>query len=176
MTALGLLTITGELEPRGPAAAFILTDDQVQTVGEGAKRFPVLATINGQTLRLSIARMRGEYLLGLSKANREAAGVQAGDTVTLELALDAAPREVTTPAALAQALAADPAAQQAFDRLAFTRVFRELTGHGIGRRMHEPPTAVRSCSPTAESGDPQHLTGGRARISERSLQAVARQV
>lgn len=117
---MGSLTITGELVPRGPAAAFILTDDQVQTVGEGAKRFPVLATINGQTLRLSVARMRGEYLLGLSKANREAASVQAGDTITLELELDAAPREVTTPAALAQALAADPGAQQAFDGLAFT--------------------------------------------------------
>jgi len=117
---VGSLTITGELVPRGPAAAFILTDDQVQTVGEGAKRFPVLATINGQTLRLSVARMRGEYLLGLSKANREAASVQAGDTITLELELDAAPREVTTPAALAQALAADPGAQQAFDGLAFT--------------------------------------------------------
>lgn len=117
---MGSLTITGELVPRGPAAAFILTDDQVQTVGEGAKRFPVLATINGQTLRLSVARMRGEYLLGLSKANREAASVQAGDTITLELELDAAPREVTTPAALAQALAADPGAQQAFDGLAVT--------------------------------------------------------
>jgi hypothetical protein len=117
---MGSLTITGELEPHGPAAAFVLTEDQVQAVGEGAKRFPVRATINGQTLRLSVARMRGEYLLGLSKANREAAGVQAGDTVTLELELDAAPREVAVPPALAQALAADPGARQAFDGLAFT--------------------------------------------------------
>jgi uncharacterized protein YdeI (YjbR/CyaY-like superfamily) len=117
---MGSLTITGELEPHGPAAAFVLTEDQVQAVGEGAKRFQVRATINGQTLRLSVARMRGEYLLGLSKANREAAGVQAGDTVTFELELDAAPREVTVPLALAQALAADPGAQQAFDGLAFT--------------------------------------------------------
>jgi hypothetical protein len=118
--AMGSLTITGELVPRGPAAAFVLTDEQVQAVGEGAKRFPVIATINGHELRLSVARMRDEYLLGLSRANREAAGVQAGDTVTLELKLDAAPREVTPPPALAQALAADPAAQQAFDQLAFT--------------------------------------------------------
>lgn len=117
---MGSLTITGELEPHGPAAAFVLTEDQVQAVGEGAKRFPVRATINGQTLRLSVARMRGEYLLGLSKANREAAGVQSGDRVTFELELDAAPREVTVPVALAQALAADPGARQAFDGLAFT--------------------------------------------------------
>jgi hypothetical protein len=38
--------------------------------------------------------MRGEFLLGLSKANREAAGLRAGDEVTLELELDSAPREV----------------------------------------------------------------------------------
>jgi bacteriocin resistance YdeI/OmpD-like protein/uncharacterized protein DUF1905 len=117
---MGSLTIIGELEPHGPAAAFVLTEDQVQAVGEGAKRFPVRATINGQTLRLSVARMRGEYLLGLSKANREAVGLQAGETVTFELELDAAPREVAIPPALAQALSADPGAQRAFGGLAFT--------------------------------------------------------
>jgi bacteriocin resistance YdeI/OmpD-like protein/uncharacterized protein DUF1905 len=117
---MGSVTITGELVPRGPAAAFVLTDEQVQAVGEGAKRFPVLATINGHSLRLSVARMGGEFLLGLRKANREAAGLTAGDTVTLQLELDAAPREVATPPALAQALAADRPAQQAFDALAFT--------------------------------------------------------
>jgi hypothetical protein len=120
MTAMGSLTITGELVPRGPAAAFVLTDEQVAVVGEGAKRFPVKATIGGHTLQLSVARMGGEFLLGLSKANREAAGVQAGDEVTLELELDSAPREIDVPEALAGALAADPGAQQAFDRLAFT--------------------------------------------------------
>ncbi len=112
--------MTAELVARGPAAAIVLTEEQVQAVGEGAKRFPVRATINGRELRLSVARMRGEYLLGLSRANREAADVSAGDTVTVELELDAAPREVPTPPALAQALAADPTAQAAFDRLAYT--------------------------------------------------------
>lgn len=117
---MGSLTITGELVPRGPAAAVILSDEQVQAVGEGAKRFAVRATINGHELSLSVARMRGEYLLGLSRANREAAGVQAGDTVQLRLELDVAAREVAVPPALTTALADDPEARQAFDRLAFT--------------------------------------------------------
>ena len=116
----GCLTTTGELVSRGPAAAFVLTDEQVAEVGEGAKRFPVKATINGHVLRLSVARMRGEFLLGLSRANREAAGVQAGDEVRLELELDLTPREVDVPEALEAALAADPSARQAFDKLAFT--------------------------------------------------------
>lgn len=120
MTAMGSLSIIGKLVPRGPAAAFVLTDEQVAVVGEGAKRFPVKATINGHTLQLSVARMRGEFLLGLSRANREAAGVEAGHEVALELELDCAPREVDVPETLAAALADDPGAQQAFDKLAFT--------------------------------------------------------
>jgi len=46
--------------------------------------------------------------------------VQAGDTVTLALRLDTAPREVEIPEPLARALDADPEARAAFDRLAFT--------------------------------------------------------
>ena len=117
---MGQLTITAELVPKGPAAAFILDDEQVATVGEGAKRFPVVATVNGYTWRTSVARMGGEFMLGLSKAVREAAGVQAGDTVDLELSLDTAERTVEIPAPLAAALDADPAVRAAFDGLAFT--------------------------------------------------------
>jgi uncharacterized protein YdeI (YjbR/CyaY-like superfamily) len=51
---------------------------------------------------------------------RDAAGVQAGDTVEVELELDTAPREVETPAALADALALDPQARSAYEGLAYT--------------------------------------------------------
>ncbi len=132
---MGALTVTAELVPRGPAAAFVLTDQQVAVVGEGAKRFPVKATINGHPLRLSVARMGGEFLLGLSKANREAAGVHAGDQVTLELELDSAPREVDVPEALAAALAADPEAKRAFDKLAFTH--RKEFAHWIAEAKRD---------------------------------------
>jgi uncharacterized protein YdeI (YjbR/CyaY-like superfamily) len=64
--------------------------------------------------------MRGEFLLGLNRAVREEAGVEAGDTVSVELALDAAPRKLELPAALADALAADATARAAFDGLAYT--------------------------------------------------------
>jgi bacteriocin resistance YdeI/OmpD-like protein/uncharacterized protein DUF1905 len=117
---MGSLITSAELVVRGPAAAVVLTDEQVEAVGAGAKRFPVRATLNGHTLRLSVARMRGEFLLGLSRANREAAGVQAGDTVELVLELDEGPREVQTPPALAAALGADPEAQRIYDALAYT--------------------------------------------------------
>jgi hypothetical protein len=114
------IKLRGELVARGPAAAFILDDDQVATVGEGAKRFPVVATVNGYTWRTSVARMRGEFMVGLSREVREGAGVQAGDTVTLELSLDSEPRTVEVPPALAEALDDDPQAKAAFEGMAFT--------------------------------------------------------
>lgn len=117
---MGSLTITATLEPKGPAAAFVLTDEQVQIVGEGAKRFPAATTINGHRLRTTVTRMRGEFLFGLSRAAREAASLQAGDTVTFTLELDTEPREVEVPAALQRALADDAAAREAYDKLAFT--------------------------------------------------------
>jgi len=117
---MGSLSFTATLEKRGPAAAVLLDEDQVRQVGEGAKRFPVLATVNGYTWRTTIMRMGGEFMLGLSRPVREAAGAQAGDSVEVALELDLAPREVDVPEALASALAKDPQAKAAFDALSFT--------------------------------------------------------
>ena len=120
MSAMGEISLRGELVARGPAAAFVLDDDQVAAVGEGAKRFPVIATVNGYTWRTSVARMGGEFLVGLNKEVRTSAGVAAGDSVTLELKLDTEPRTVEVPPALAEALGEDPEAKAIYDGLAFT--------------------------------------------------------
>jgi hypothetical protein len=117
---MGVIQFRARLQPRGPAAAIVLDDDQVAAVGEGAKRFPVAATVNGYTWRTSVARMGGEFLVGLNREVREAAGVAAGDDVDVTLELNVAPREVEVPGALAEALAADPQAQASFERMAFT--------------------------------------------------------
>ena len=120
-TALvGSLEVKTELLPRGPAAAVVLDDHQVGAIGEGAKRFPVRATVNGYTWRTTVTRMRGEFLLGLNREVREAAGVQAGDTVDALIELDTAPRQIEVPEPLASALATEPDAKAAFERLAFT--------------------------------------------------------
>ena len=117
---MGAIRMTTTLVPRGPAAAIVLDDDQVAAVGEGAKRFPVRATVNGYSWPTTVARMRGEFLVGLSRAVRDAAGVEAGDSVEVALELDTEPREVDVPEALASALADDGAARRAFDGLSFT--------------------------------------------------------
>lgn len=118
---MGSLSTKATLVPRGQAAAVVLSDEQVATVGEGAKRFPVVATVNGHTWRTSVVRMGGEFLLGLNREVREGAGAEAGDTVDLELELDTKPREVELPPVLAAALAADGEALAAFERLSYTQ-------------------------------------------------------
>jgi hypothetical protein len=120
ITGMGELTLTITLQRRGPAAAVVLSDDQVAEVGEGRKAFPVQATINGYTWAGRVSRMGGEFLLGLNREVRTGARVEAGDEVTVTIALDEAPREVEVPEALSAALAGDPVAREKYDGLAFT--------------------------------------------------------
>jgi hypothetical protein len=117
---VGSLQITTALVGRGPAAAIVLNDEQVAAVGEGAKRFPVVVTVNGYRWRTTVTRMRGEFLVGLNRAVRESAGVEAGENVVVKIELDRAPRDVDVPAALARALAQDSTAKKEFDHLSFT--------------------------------------------------------
>lgn len=112
------LHLTTVLEPRGPAAAVILTDEQAAAVGGGATAFPVLLTVRGQQVSLRLARMGGENLIGLRRDVRQQLGVQAGDEVEVVVELDAGPRTVEVPDDLAAALAADDAARTGFDALA----------------------------------------------------------
>ena len=65
------LRATLPLEVRGPAGAFILTDEQVATLGGGKKTFPVTGTVNRVGLPLRLARMGGENMIGLAKAKRD---------------------------------------------------------------------------------------------------------
>jgi len=112
------LNVHTVLEPRGPAAAVVLTDDQVESFGAG-KAFGVRVTIAGHTEPARLARMGGENLIGLSKAKRQAFGVEIGDEVDVLIELDTAPRDVEVPADLAQAL--DSAGvRERFDALAYS--------------------------------------------------------
>ena len=117
---MGSVELTTTLVARGSTAAIVLGDEQAAAVGEGAKRSPVRATVNGYSWRTTVTPMGGETLLGLNRAVRESAGVEAGDTVEVAVELDTAPREVDVPEALASALDGDPAAKATFEALAFT--------------------------------------------------------
>jgi uncharacterized protein YdeI (YjbR/CyaY-like superfamily) len=63
--------------------------------------------------------MRGQCLIGISAANRTAAGIAKGEIDEVDLQVDIEPREVTLPSYLADALKAAPKARAAFERLPF---------------------------------------------------------
>lgn len=113
------LRVHTTLEGRGPAAAIILSDEQVASFGAG-KAFPVAVTIGGRTARLRLARMGGQNMIGFSKAVRADLGVEIDQEVEAVIRLDAAERQVDIPPALAAALDADPALRGAFDALSYS--------------------------------------------------------
>jgi hypothetical protein len=113
------LRVHTTLEGRGPAAAIILSDEQVASFGAG-KTFPVAVTIGGRTARLRLARMGGQNMIGFSKAVRVDLGVEIDQEIEAVIRLDAAEREVDIPPALAAALDADPALRAAFDALSYS--------------------------------------------------------
>ncbi|MFJ2544586.1 YdeI/OmpD-associated family protein [Microbacterium sp. NPDC087589] len=107
------------VEGRGPAAAIILTDEQVASFGAG-KAFPVAVTIGERTARLRLARMGGQNMIGFSKAVRSELGVEIDQEVDAVIRVDAAERTVEIPSALAAALDTDPALRSAFDALSYS--------------------------------------------------------
>jgi antitoxin component of MazEF toxin-antitoxin module len=106
------------LIPSGNATAVEVPPEIMATLGKEA-RPPVAVTINGVTWRSRIALMRGQILIGISAATRQAAGITEGDEIEVDVVLDTAPREVEEPEDLKQALDASPSARTAFDKLAF---------------------------------------------------------
>ncbi len=104
------------VEPPEPMRGLEVPPEVVESLRQG-KRPRVTIMINGHSWKSRVAIMRGRYLLGLSNANRQAAGVEIGDEVEVELDFDPDPRVVTEPADFARALSADPIARTAYERL-----------------------------------------------------------
>ena len=98
------------------ATGIEVPDDAVAELGAGS-RAAVTVTINDYSYRSTVARMGGKFLLPVSAAVRAAAGVAAGDRVSVTLELDTAPREVEVPSDLEAALGDRRAA---FDALSYT--------------------------------------------------------
>lgn len=116
MSELRLHTV---LTGRGPAAAILLTDEQVASLGAG-KAFPVAVTIGGRTARLRVARMGSENMIGFSKAVRSDLGLEIGHEIDAVIRVDSAERTVDVPDELATALDADQAVRAAFDALSYS--------------------------------------------------------
>jgi Bacteriocin-protection, YdeI or OmpD-Associated/Domain of unknown function (DUF1905) len=85
-----------------------------------SKRPLVLAHINGVEYRSRLMIYGGQCYLGLRKDLLRQLDVAAGDRVQIELAEDREERVVVEPPELTQALADNPAARAAYEKLPFT--------------------------------------------------------
>src|SRR5207248_6967493 len=84
------------------SAEIVLADEPTGSL-DGATGASIME-LNGHSSKSRVAVMRGRFVLGLSNANRRAAGVEVGDDVEVELELDPQPRVVVEPAGFARAL------------------------------------------------------------------------
>ena len=134
------LSFTAIVEPRGPAGAVVLTDDQVAELG-GTKTPPVRVTVNGVTVLARVGRMGGENLLGFSKKLRADLGIEIGQCIDIAIQRDEQPRAVELPPALAVALAADTTAKATFEALAPTH--QKEFARWVGEAKREETQAKR---------------------------------
>jgi hypothetical protein len=110
---------TVELERVGRTATmFRVPFDLEQAFGRA--RPPVLVTIRGHTWRTTPGIYGGVGHVVVNRAVKAATGVDAGDRVSVTMALDTEPRVVDVPGDLRVALAADPDADAAFAKLSFS--------------------------------------------------------
>lgn len=94
----------------------VVPDAVVEAFGKG-KRPPVVVRIGSHSYQTTVARMGGQYLVGIAKEHRLFAGLSGDEPeVEVTLQLDTKPRTVAVPTDLADALESE-GLREAFERL-----------------------------------------------------------
>lgn len=102
----------------GTGTFFIVPFDVKEAYGKA--RAPIRVTIGKHTYRTTVAVYGGQPHVVVNGANQKAAGVEPGDTVRVRIEPDDAPRVVRAPVDLAAALAKEPRAKAAWQRMSYT--------------------------------------------------------
>ncbi len=95
----------------------ILVPPEIRDALGGGKNPLVRVTLAGHAWQSKIATMGGDLLIGVSADIRKLTGVAGGETHEVTLELDDQPRVVEPPDDLKFALALNPTAQAAWDKL-----------------------------------------------------------
>jgi|SRR5665213_1064558 len=112
------LTVSFEttLSATGNNTGIVVPAEVIEKLGAG-KRPPVLVSVNGYEYRNTVGVMKGQHMVSVSAAVRQAIGLNAGDPIKVKLTLADKPRNVDVPADLQRALQANPTAQAFFGQL-----------------------------------------------------------
>jgi hypothetical protein len=117
-----MVTFKARLQPDPTGTGtFILVPRELNEKLGLKGRPKIQAVIAGHAYRGSLMPMGdGTFCLGVLKAIQQAAGVTRGDTITVELGLDAAPRVIDPPPELARLIARDKKAAATWAKLSYT--------------------------------------------------------
>jgi hypothetical protein len=97
---------------------FVAVPEKAMREFEGRRRVPVIATIDGYAYRTTICDMGDGPCIPVRRSVREAAGVAAGERVTVTLAFDAQERTVDLPVFFATAMTRSE--RKAFDSMSYS--------------------------------------------------------
>ena len=155
------------VEPPEPMRGLEVPPEVVEALGQG-KRPRVAITINGHSWKSRVAIMRGRFLLGLSNANRRAAGVEIGDEVEVDLEFDPEPRVVVEPADFTRALDADAVARAAYDRLPDGRKREHVRSIESAKKPETRARRIEKALAALHGSEPEERTTshGRTRASK----------
>lgn len=104
----------------GSSVAAVNAPFDVKEVFGTIARVPVRGTINGFPFRSSLMPMGGSHYMAVNRAMREGAGCKAGDTVSVVMERDTAPRVVEIPAVLKKSMAGNKTAQANWKKYSFS--------------------------------------------------------
>jgi ribosomal protein L11 len=116
-------TFTATLIGRGPNGAWVHLDVpfSVEKVWGTRARIAVRGTVDGFAFRSSLMpRGKGVFYMAFTKEMQAATKAGAGDSVSVVMEPDTAPRTVTVPAYLKKALQAAPAQDKLFAALSYS--------------------------------------------------------
>jgi len=135
--------------PEGTTGTAITIPFDVEKTFGKRGRVPVRGTINGVEYRSSVFRMGdAPYFMVVNRKFREAAGgLEAGETVSVVMERDDAPRTVEAPDDLDAALRTDPALLAAWAKLSFTHKREHVEAIESAKK---PETRTRRIEKTVE--------------------------
>lgn len=112
----------------------------------GQKRVPVKVWINGAEYRSTVVRMGGRYMMAVPKVFRDAAGVRAGEKITVTMEKDTEKRTVEVPRDLAAALETS-GLREVFSKMSYTHQKEYVNSINDAKREE---TRVRRIEKTIE--------------------------
>ncbi len=117
---LAMVTFDTIVEVSGKAATYFRVPLDVPALFGGQQRPPVCVMINGHAYRTTVSRYDGDYVVPLNRTHRLAAGVEAGDLISVEIEPDTESRQVEPPPELAAALETSDEAKALYGALSYT--------------------------------------------------------